>query len=59
VVNKCPIKLSSIKPVIMEKVEEKRPNSITHHEVINNSFFLKITAIKSNNTADDKRAIGK
>ena len=59
VVNKCPIKLSSIKPVIMEKVEDKRPNSITHHEVINNSSFLKITAIKSNKTADENRAIGK
>ena len=52
-VNKCPIKLSSIKPVIIEKVEEKRPTSITHHEVINNSSFLKTTAITLTSAAGD------
>ena len=58
-VNKWPIRLSSINPVIIAKTEEKRAKSITHQEVINNSFFLKTIAIQSNKTADENSAIGK
>ena len=59
VVNKWPIRLSSINPVIIAKTEEKRAKSITHHEVINNSLFLKTIATQSNKTADENSAIGK
>ena len=56
---KCPIKLSSIKPVIIAKTHETNPNNITHHDTIKSSVLLNKMEIKSNKTADENNAIGK
>ena len=56
---KCPIRSSSIKPVIIAPEEEISAKSITHHEVTNNSLLLNIIPMKSNKIADDNNAIGK